>query len=68
MYLQEYKYVSVTGINQVNLLGRIGRDAENRGSAAHPVVVFSLATNSVHTRSDGKQLSLFILEQIGKFN
>ncbi|XP_025088079.1 single-stranded DNA-binding protein, mitochondrial-like [Pomacea canaliculata] len=44
-------------INQVNLLGRIGRDAENRGSAAHPVVVFSLATNSVHTRSDGQTAS-----------
>ncbi|XP_071100349.1 single-stranded DNA-binding protein, mitochondrial-like [Haliotis cracherodii] len=44
-------------VNQVNLLGRLGRDAELRGSAEHPVVVFSMATNSVYTKQDGQTVS-----------
>ncbi|KAK7099098.1 single-stranded DNA-binding protein, mitochondrial-like [Littorina saxatilis] len=40
-------------VNQVNLLGRLGRDAEMRGSQDHPVCVFSMATNSVFTKADG---------------
>ena len=32
-------------INQVNLLGRVGVDPQLRGTDAHPVVAFSLATN-----------------------
>ncbi|XP_041366334.1 single-stranded DNA-binding protein, mitochondrial-like [Gigantopelta aegis] len=44
-------------INQVNLLGRLGRDAELRGSEDHPVVVFSLATNTVYRKKDGETVS-----------
>ena len=32
-----------TGINRVQLLGRVGRDPEQRGDA-HPIVTFPLAT------------------------
>ncbi|XP_067654991.1 single-stranded DNA-binding protein, mitochondrial-like [Haliotis asinina] len=44
-------------VNQINLLGRLGRDAELRGSAEHPVVVFSMATNSIYTKQDGQTVS-----------
>ena len=44
----------LSGINQVNLLGRVGRDAEMRGTEAHPVCVFSMATNNVFTKADGE--------------
>ena len=33
-------------MNQVLLLGRVGADPALKGSEAHPVVMFSLATNS----------------------
>ena len=32
-------------LNQVTLLGRVGQDPQLRGTDAHPVVTFSLATN-----------------------
>ena len=32
-------------INQVTLLGRVGQEPQVRGTDAHPVVTFSLATN-----------------------
>ncbi|XP_050493794.1 single-stranded DNA-binding protein, mitochondrial [Bombus huntii] len=32
-------------INQVALLGRVGGEAQKRGSEDHPVVIFSLATH-----------------------
>ncbi|KAK7477202.1 hypothetical protein BaRGS_00031587, partial [Batillaria attramentaria] len=44
-------------VNQVTLLGRVGRDAETRGSESHPVVVFSVATNNVYTKADGKTVA-----------
>ncbi|KAL5006536.1 hypothetical protein ScPMuIL_015342 [Solemya velum] len=44
-------------VNQINLLGRVGRDAELRGTETHPVVVFSVATNLAYTKSDGNPYS-----------
>lgn len=34
------------GMNQVLLLGRVGGDPVLKGTDVHPVVIFSLATNS----------------------
>lgn len=36
----------VAAINQVSLLGRVGGEPQKRGTDKHPVVIFSLATNS----------------------
>ena len=40
-------YISpgLLGVNSVTLLGRVGVEPQMRGSDAHPVVTFSLATN-----------------------
>ncbi|CAI9722614.1 single-stranded DNA-binding protein, mitochondrial [Octopus vulgaris] len=44
-------------LNQVNLIGRIGRDAEARGSESHPVIILSLATSFVYSKSSGETIS-----------
>ncbi|XP_076471816.1 single-stranded DNA-binding protein, mitochondrial-like [Babylonia areolata] len=54
-------------VNQVNLLGRVGRDAELRGTEAHPVVVFSLATNNVYTKAGGGTVSRVDWHRISVF-
>ena len=41
----------------MTLLGRVGRDAEMRGSSVHPVV-FSLATSHVFRKTDGRMIVL----------
>ena len=43
------------GLNQVTLLGRVGVDPQMKGSDKHPVVTFSLATNT-NIRMDGESL------------
>nr|CAG4637568.1 EOG090X0O5J [Ceriodaphnia reticulata]SVE73364.1 EOG090X0O5J [Ceriodaphnia reticulata] len=40
-------------INSVTLLGRIGSQPVKRGSVEHPVVTFSLATNSNYSYANG---------------
>nr|CAG4647623.1 EOG090X0O5J [Megafenestra aurita]SVE92823.1 EOG090X0O5J [Megafenestra aurita] len=40
-------------INSVTLLGRVGSNPVKRGSVEHPVVTFSLATNSNYSYSNG---------------
>nr|SVE76196.1 EOG090X0O5J [Daphnia hispanica] len=40
-------------INSVTLLGRVGSNPVKRGSADHPVVTFSLATNSNYGYANG---------------
>nr|CAG4652389.1 EOG090X0O5J [Triops cancriformis] len=40
-------------INQITLLGRVGSTPTKRGSSDHPVVVFSLATQSNYQYSSG---------------
>jgi len=40
------------GINSVTLVGRVGGDAEVRGSEQNPVTVFSLATSKTIARND----------------
>ncbi|XP_003401943.1 single-stranded DNA-binding protein, mitochondrial [Bombus terrestris] len=40
-------------INQVTLLGRVGSDAQKRGTEDHPVVIFSLATHSNYRYMNG---------------
>ncbi|KAL8599783.1 hypothetical protein ACOMHN_052296 [Nucella lapillus] len=54
-------------VNQVNLLGRVGRDAELRGTEAHPVVVFSMATNNVYTKAGGGTVSRVDWHRISVF-
>ncbi|GAB1598818.1 single-stranded DNA-binding protein, mitochondrial-like [Argonauta hians] len=44
-------------LNQVNLIGRVGRDAEARGSESHPVIVLSLATSFVYSKASGESAS-----------
>lgn len=41
-----YIYHTFSAINTLTLLGRIGADAQVRGNEQHPVVTFSLATNT----------------------
>lgn len=41
------------GLNQVLLLGRVGGDPVLKGSSAHPVVLFSMATNSNYKVAEG---------------
>ena len=45
-------FVVETGLNQVTLLGRVGVDPQLKGTAAHPVVTLSLATNTVIRSGD----------------
>ncbi|XP_039294682.1 single-stranded DNA-binding protein, mitochondrial [Nilaparvata lugens] len=40
-------------INHVTLLGRVGADPQKRGTEQHPVVVFSLATNTNYKYDSG---------------
>lgn len=44
-------------LNQVNLLGRVGRDAEIRGTEQYPVAILSLATSFVYTKVSGETVS-----------
>nr|SVE75563.1 EOG090X0O5J [Daphnia dolichocephala] len=41
-------------INSVTLLGRVGSNPVKRGSQEHPVVTFSLATNSNYSYANGE--------------
>nr|CAG4651549.1 EOG090X0O5J [Simocephalus serrulatus]SVE94673.1 EOG090X0O5J [Simocephalus serrulatus] len=41
-------------INSVTLLGRVGSNPVKRGSIEHPVVTFSLATNSNYSYASGE--------------
>lgn len=41
------------GVNNVTLLGRIGRTPELRGNEKHPVVIFSLATSQSFRSPEG---------------
>ena len=41
-------------MNQVTLLGRTGADAVSRGTQEHPVVQFSMATNTTYTKDGGQ--------------
>lgn len=40
-------------INQVTLLGRVGGEAQKKGSNEHPVVIFSLATHNNYKYTNG---------------
>ncbi|PBC25589.1 single-stranded DNA-binding protein, mitochondrial [Apis cerana] len=40
-------------INQVTLLGRVGGEAQKKGSNEHPVVIFSLATHNNYKYMNG---------------
>lgn len=40
-------------MNQVTLLGRVGGEPQKKGSAEHPVVIFSLATHSNYRYESG---------------
>lgn len=47
---------TVTGLNQVTLLGRVGVDPQLKGTSAHPVVTLSLATNTLIRPADGSDM------------
>lgn len=49
-------YSKFAGLNQVTLLGRVGVDPQLKGTAAHPVVTLSLATNTVTRPGDGSEM------------
>lgn len=42
----EVNIESISAINAVNLLGRVGAEPNQRGSEKHPIVTFSVATHS----------------------
>jgi hypothetical protein len=48
-------------VNQVTLLGRVGRDPVKKGSQEHPVSTFSLATHSTYGYSTGKTQKIIII-------
>ncbi|XP_011689414.1 PREDICTED: single-stranded DNA-binding protein, mitochondrial [Wasmannia auropunctata] len=41
-------------VNNVTLLGRVGTEPQKRGSAEHPVVIFSLATHTNYKYEAGE--------------
>ncbi|XP_065159964.1 single-stranded DNA-binding protein, mitochondrial [Atheta coriaria] len=43
-------------LNTVQLLGRVGADPQRKGSDAHPVAIFSLATHSNYRYESGEFL------------
>jgi len=57
----------ILGLNQVTLLGRVGADPQLKGTDKHPVVTFSLATNSnikmegdwIRQKTDWHRISVF---------
>lgn len=48
--------IIVSGINSVQLLGRVGADPQKKGSDEHPVVIFSLATHNNYRYDSGEFL------------
>ena len=45
-------------INRITLLGRVGADAQLKGTMEHPVVIFNLATNT-GTKPEWHRISVF---------
>lgn len=41
-------------LNQVQLIGRVGRDPEKKGSSDHPITVFSMATHTNYRYESGE--------------
>lgn len=46
-------------LNRVSLIGRVGADAQLKGTLEHPVVIFSLATNSGGVKTEWHKISVF---------
>ena len=46
-------------VNRVTLIGRVGADAQLKGTVEHPVVTFSLATNSGGNKTEWHKISVF---------
>lgn len=46
-------------LNRVTLIGRVGADAQLKGTVEHPVVIFSLATNSGGVKTEWHKISVF---------
>lgn len=51
-----YLFYVFLGINSVQLLGRVGADPQKKGTVDHPVVTFSLATNTNYRYESGEFL------------
>jgi len=45
------------------LLGRVGADPQKRGSAEHPVVIFSLATHTNYKYETGVYIYIYMYNQ-----
>jgi len=45
-------------LNRVTLIGRVGADAQLKGTFEHPVVIFSVATNS-NQKAEWHRISVF---------
>lgn len=43
----------------MSLIGRVGADAQLKGTVEHPVVIFSLATNSGGIKTEWHKISVF---------
>lgn len=48
---------SERSLNKVTLIGRVGADAQLKGTVEHPVVIFSLATNGM--KPEWHKISVF---------
>lgn len=45
--------VLITAVNNVTLLGRVGANPQKRGTAEHPVIIFSVATHTNYKYETG---------------
>ena len=48
--------IIVSGINSVQLLGRVGADPQKKGTEEHPIAVFSMATHTNYRYESGQFL------------
>ena len=46
-------------LNRVTLIGRVGADAQLKGTSEHPVVIFNVATNTGGPKTEWHRVSVF---------
>lgn len=52
------KIATERSLNRVTLIGRVGADAQLKGTVDHPVVIFNVATSS-NQKTDWHRISVF---------
>uniref|UniRef100_A0A0B7BQE9 Single-stranded DNA-binding protein n=1 Tax=Arion vulgaris TaxID=1028688 RepID=A0A0B7BQE9_9EUPU len=52
----DFKKQTEKCLNKVTLIGRVGREPEQRGNTENPCLTFPLATNKTYTKADGERM------------